>query len=679
MIRGMHYMCWFPEDWNYHPSMPMKRLQQVQDIVDVGGNVLLWSCLGSAAIGLQYLDREANELIPPRLRFYGYLNDKEFCEECAKRDITAFAVVWTAQMWEFPAEFNDDETELLALNKLKGVGKPGWLGMRELSTDRYPELFPSIRKYFPDGLYNSDGELVMDFLEEFKIRTLEGNDVQSTWLLVPNHDHACYTPCGSNPAFAEYMKKQVEMMIDAQAGGIMIDEIDMHLHGLRNAGCFCKDCMKGFRTYLQANPSARTAELDLSDFNYRTFLKERGYTDHDLLGSQTVDQSRIPLYREFVNFNLQQMEVSLANILRYAKEYSMRVRGQEIPVAANLFNCLPHTAALRKYCDLIIGERSGTDLRQDGFYRFGRAFFGDREGSFIEDPSEHILRVVEDLKNGKVDTYILFMLEPLSQGFNIAIPYGAWLINWVKDSFYPDMEIERKMGTWLKAHESLFVPNPVAEIAVLYDTRSALDIEMFQGGYLERRDTAGFRTFHELTQSLCDHHVLYDVLHVSDDEPLTEERLSGYKKLLLPDAFCLPDAEISLIDGWLNSGGKALTLGRTHAHLKHLRSHFDKPAAFLAWVREGGQPVNIVDGKYTKDIGIGLHKTVNGYALHLVNYLFDATTRQIEEIPEVKFRLSWQPDSVEVHTFPDTHTEIEVDRDRVTVRNLGIYTVVEML
>jgi len=61
MIRGMHYMCWYRNDWNYHPSMPMKRLQQVQDIVDMNGNMLLWSCLGSAAIGIQYLDKEANE------------------------------------------------------------------------------------------------------------------------------------------------------------------------------------------------------------------------------------------------------------------------------------------------------------------------------------------------------------------------------------------------------------------------------------------------------------------------------------------------------------------------------------------------------------------------------------------------------------------------------------------
>ena len=35
MIRGMHYMRWFREDWNYHPSLMSTRLQQIEDIENV--------------------------------------------------------------------------------------------------------------------------------------------------------------------------------------------------------------------------------------------------------------------------------------------------------------------------------------------------------------------------------------------------------------------------------------------------------------------------------------------------------------------------------------------------------------------------------------------------------------------------------------------------------------------
>ena len=75
-------MCWHKGDWNYHPSLMPKRLQQIEDAAASNVNTLMWSCMGSGAIGLPYLDKEINEQMPPRLRFYGYLNDSEFVERC---------------------------------------------------------------------------------------------------------------------------------------------------------------------------------------------------------------------------------------------------------------------------------------------------------------------------------------------------------------------------------------------------------------------------------------------------------------------------------------------------------------------------------------------------------------------------------------------------------------------
>ena len=111
MLKGIYFMGWQRDMWNYHPSLPMKNMQMVEDIVDMHGNMLIWSCLGSGAIGLPYMDKEANENIPPRMRLYGYMNDREFCEECKKRGIKVFSVLWKAQLWEFGAEFTEDETE----------------------------------------------------------------------------------------------------------------------------------------------------------------------------------------------------------------------------------------------------------------------------------------------------------------------------------------------------------------------------------------------------------------------------------------------------------------------------------------------------------------------------------------------------------------------------------------
>ena len=66
MIRGMYFMCWHKGDWNYHPSLMPKRLQQIEDAAASNVNTLMWSCMGSGAIGLPYLDKEINEQMPPR-------------------------------------------------------------------------------------------------------------------------------------------------------------------------------------------------------------------------------------------------------------------------------------------------------------------------------------------------------------------------------------------------------------------------------------------------------------------------------------------------------------------------------------------------------------------------------------------------------------------------------------
>ena len=56
MLKGIYFMGWQRDMWNYHPSLPMKNMQMVEDIVDMHGNMLIWSCLVSGAIGLPYMD-----------------------------------------------------------------------------------------------------------------------------------------------------------------------------------------------------------------------------------------------------------------------------------------------------------------------------------------------------------------------------------------------------------------------------------------------------------------------------------------------------------------------------------------------------------------------------------------------------------------------------------------------
>ena len=59
----------------------------------------------------------------------------------------------------------------------------------------------------------------------------------------------------NNPVWREYLKAVIRIQIDAGVDGIQLDEAELPLTTLQYGGCFCKDCMKGFRAYLQALPA----------------------------------------------------------------------------------------------------------------------------------------------------------------------------------------------------------------------------------------------------------------------------------------------------------------------------------------------------------------------------------------------------------------------------------------
>ena len=54
-------------------------------------------------------------------------------------------------------------------------------------------------------------------------------------------------------------------------------------------GCFCRDCMGGFREYLKAHPAPAAEKIDLERFDYRRFLLKHGYQDKDLMGKKALE------------------------------------------------------------------------------------------------------------------------------------------------------------------------------------------------------------------------------------------------------------------------------------------------------------------------------------------------------------------------------------------------------
>ncbi len=251
MERGVYFDGWFPSQHNYHPSLPARRQRMVEHLREYRATSLVWAALGGGSISLPYMEEEAFGQVDPRYRMYGFMNDSEFIAECDKAGIKVFGIVFEVQGWEFPVELNDDESEVLSMNELRGVGKREWMGLREFSSNRYPKLWKPFEHYFPGGLTNSLGEPVTDILEECCSRDIHGVPCHCLWVEAPDREHYCYTMDRNNPVWREYLKAIIRVQIDAGVHGVQLDEAELPITSMQYGGCFCRDCMTLFRTYLQ--------------------------------------------------------------------------------------------------------------------------------------------------------------------------------------------------------------------------------------------------------------------------------------------------------------------------------------------------------------------------------------------------------------------------------------------
>src|SRR5215216_217216 len=229
MERGVYFDAWFARQHCYHPSLPPRRLKMLDELVDYRATALVWSALGGGSLSLPYLEQEAFGEVDPRFRFYGFVNDAEFIAHCQQRGIKVFGIVFEVQGWELPAELNAAEDRILALNELRG-------------------------------------ERVDDLIEECVSRDIHGNPCHARWVEVPGNGQQCYLMDRNNPVWREYLKAIIRIQIDAGVDGIQLDEAETPLTALQYGGCFCKDCMRGFASYLGED-----------GFHYGEWLLERGY------------------------------------------------------------------------------------------------------------------------------------------------------------------------------------------------------------------------------------------------------------------------------------------------------------------------------------------------------------------------------------------------------------------
>jgi hypothetical protein len=567
MERGVYFDAWFPRQHCYHPSLPARRLRMVDDLLDYKATVLVWSALGGGSISLPYLEQEAYGAIDARFRFYGFVSDAEFIRECQKHGIRVFGIVFEVQGWEMPAELNEDESEVLAFNELRGVGKRVWMGLREFSQNRYPKLWAPLENYFPAGLLDIDGNNVTDLIAECCSRDIYGTPTQARWVECPDREHQCYMMDRNNPVWREYLKAIIRIQIDAGVDGIQLDEAELPITSFQYGGCFCKVCMRGFREYLAALPSGQLpvelAGIDLSTFHYGDWLLAQGY-------DFKKDREETPLFWEYSRYQNQEIKRNFGELADYARAYAAE-RGRDILVSGNFFNLIAHWYyPMEPKVDLIITEMRNTRYRQPAWYRYVAGFAGEKPVVVVENPYGGVIpELIGLLKIGKgYDLFRMSLYEAAALGANMSVPYGSWMGSTIQDSFYAPHELCAEIQNFLANHEHLYNRKTYSETAVIYSVESNFLRASGRGLFADNRynlSSSEVGPFWQVCEALSSQSQPYDVVFFPDGglrpDSLSVENLPGYRTLILPDCRYLTAAQAHLLESYLQGSGRLVVLG----------------------------------------------------------------------------------------------------------------------
>jgi hypothetical protein len=692
--RGVYFDAWFPLQHNYHPSFPPRRLRMVEHLVEYRATMLVWAALGGGNLALPYLEEEANGEVPPRYRVYGFVNDKEFIQECGKRGIDVFGVVFE-HAWEYPVELSDDESEVLALNELRGVGTRGWLGMREFWQNRYPKLWPPRERYFPEPVRDADGNVVDDILEECAQRDIHGRPCHALWIECPDREHWNYMMDRNNPVWREYLKAIVRLQIDTGVHGVHFDEAEVPLTSLQYGGCFCRVCRRGFRDHLRALPEReRPRELageDLSDFDYGAWLLARGFDFNS-------DRGRTPLFAEYIEFQERNITRYFAELAQYARDYAKSV-GREIKISGNFFNLFEHYYPLEPSVDVIVTEMRNTLWRQPEWYRYAAGFGRGKQVVVVENPYGGVVpQLVEALKRGRMyDRFRQSIYEATAMGVNMSLPYGAWMGSVAEEAFYPPHDLAREIQGFIAEHDHLTGGDPSwAEVGVVYgivsNARLRSAVELPADNRLNTLAEGDVLPFDQVTTALAAAAQPYDVLFFPDGDlrpdGLQQDDIDRYRTLIVPACEVLTDRQAALLEGYLEGGGRLVVLGALGTNLSdRMPPLLERPDVISAepfrfsldLVPDGAQVV-MADGAV--DAAVTLQRVPEGAALHLIRYDYDESQDRMRPIDrlELQVRLPFAFGRVEAFS-PDGRLVASAcpgddGRQRLVLRDVPIYGIV---
>jgi len=373
--------------------------------------------------------------------------------------------------------------------------------------------------------------------EKALCRNVRGEPFTVPWLW----DHSwegkpAYWFCTHDPMFQDFLRKQVVMAARAGVDGIHVDD---HLGSAAPAwldGCFCEDCVAGFRDYLREHVSReRLTELGISDldtFDYRQYVVS--WLDAHP-GRWTFSA---PLGAEYRTYQYRYATKVMADL----REAAERAAGHALTFSANGAPPSPTSIVDYQVLTSFSAEVSHEARLDDGpahAYKVAAALGrpltatgGGRDWAAVKAGN----------RSGLVRAWIA---QAYAFGQFFMTPHHQWCYteelgtHWYRGPAEDYGPIYR----FIREHRGLFDgQESVGQVAVLYNARAWRD---------------GEGPDREISRALLEGNVPFDMVVAGDDwvpAKLTREAVARYAKVIAPAGTTLEGEQQAVLDALRGEG-----------------------------------------------------------------------------------------------------------------------------
>lgn len=520
----------------------------VEDMRKLRVSALMWSAMGSGVISLNNLEEEGwgRRIWDPQGR-----SDVEFIRECKEKGINVFSVVFTAQGVEVGISTDEKEERIISFGRIdKKEGKKYW-GLNEFYQNRYPKIFKGFKNYFKDIFYDDKGNPVKDFINETACCSIDGKPARALWVneIEKYFDMKNYYMCKNSPYWRDYLKRIVEMQIEAGSPGIQFDESGGPLDSTMFDVGFCPHCTRRFSQFLSEKYGEK-----FRNFDYRKYLRRRGYG----LGSIFTYFKGVPYGKEFKTWHLQAIRENLKELTDYTRDYAKQ-KEKEVLIAGNYVELLPFYFPVVDLVDILNFElmvKAPHEGRNSARYMLARELAREKPVTAV--PSIMHGAYFKKRKKDNLDKSMMkyFVAEAAASQANFQIPYSCLTIEG-EGSYYPDLESLAPYQNFIANHSEFYLGKPVNDITIIFSFPS-----YFWEFEWVTQSGSHMSSFLGIESLLSDLKIPYHTAIWGDGKFVDEFHSEiDSKIIILPAVSCLTEKQRDWLENFSNSHGKIAILG----------------------------------------------------------------------------------------------------------------------